>query len=100
MGKKAKWNQLAGMTENQAEAHMLANWGGIPKEWNKMEFRREVLGEGGAIELTAHLNNFENAYGGDSRLGDEAKGVGFRRNVEGQGLDTDTNAYVAGEKKH
>lgn len=47
--------------------------------------RAEVLGTGITAEIVdAHLDQFVQAYSG--RLGENAMGIGYTRNVDGQGI--------------
>ncbi len=91
------WSELKGLTEAQAEEHMLASWGVIPDDWNNPLFRDEVIGTPGNAELEAHMNFGEQAYGGASRLGDEARGVWDLRNIAGQGHPAE-GGWRAGKK--
>ena len=79
------WTILAGMPEDQAEDYMVEHWGGIPLEWNNPLFRDEVLGVSGQAELNAHMDFGEQAYGKEDRLGADAAGVWYQRNIADQG---------------
>ncbi len=83
--KEAHWSELKGMSENKAEEYMMREWGRIPPEWLDPIFRDEILGMIGASELSAHMNWGEQAYGGDSRLGSDARRIWFERNFANQG---------------
>ncbi len=79
--KKINWDQIRGMRKSDAEEFMLKNWGSIPDKWNDPLFREKITSRSADIE--AHMNFGEQAYGAPERLGDEAQGVWWQRNIAG-----------------
>ncbi len=77
-------NEIKGMTDDQAEGWLL-NHGGIPDWWLDPITRTKAReGDISDTVIEAHLDQFEQAYRG--RLGKNARGIGYSRNVEGQGM--------------
>lgn len=51
--------------------------------WNDPIFRQKITGV--PFDIDAHMNDGELKYGGSNRLGSEARGIWWQRNVAGQG---------------
>jgi hypothetical protein len=100
-GDNFNWSELNGMSEERAEDHMIKKWGRIPPQWNDPLFRDSVTQISGQAEIGAHMNFGELTYGGDKKLGKDARGVWDRRNVDGQGHPGESNYKnsVKGENK-
>ena len=84
--------EIKGMTTDQAEKWLLDH-GGIPDWWLDPIAKSEAIGTGITNTIIeAHLGEFEKAYVG--RLGKNARGIGYSRNVEGQGIPGEKSNYL------
>lgn len=83
--KKFDFSQLKGLSEIEAEEILMKELGEIPNKWLNPEFRAKFV-SGGMIGVVteANLTQFEQSY--KNRLGQYARVIGYRRNIEGQGL--------------
>lgn len=79
-----RWEELEGMGEEEAEAHMRAHWGKIPDLWNSPIARDIITGRQGQAELDGHMNWGDQTYGHAGNP-TEVAGTWYRRNIEGQG---------------
>ncbi len=79
--------EIRGMGIDQAESWLLSH-GGIPNWWCDPILQAKALGTSLAnVVVDAHLNQFEQSYA--NRLGKNARGIGYSRNIEGQGFPND-----------
>lgn len=78
---------MSGMSETQAEDFMIKSYGRIPDFWNDPLKRSELLSQDmSKTVVEAHLDQFELAYGSQSRHGSRARAIGDLRNVDGEGM--------------
>lgn len=57
--------------------------------WLDPIFRQEITGM--PFDIEAHMNDGELKYGGSDRLGEDAQGIWWLRNVAGQGHPEEEN---------
>ena len=79
--------EIKGMGIDQAESWLLSH-GGIPDWWCDPILQAKALGTSLAnVVVDDHLSQFEQSYA--NRLGKKARGIGYSRNVDGQGFSND-----------